>query len=136
MTYKESEFPQMLEVLVNYIKKGIPAEEIVTQAYNLYKEVPIYVGIVNMCLENLVKQQNISQLKKGDSVIIRDKNDTYKAIVEKIDKNNIYLKNVRIISAKKKLKLRVNDIQKIYKIEKDVLGKLWPSLKFKKHKET
>ncbi len=136
MTYKESEFPQMLEVLVNYIKKGIPAEEIVTQAYNLYKEVPIYVGIVNMCLENLVKQQNISQLKKGDSVIIRDKNDTYKAIVEKIDKNNIYLKNVRIISAKKKLKLRVNDRQKIYKIEKDVLGKLWPSLKFKKHKET
>ena len=132
MTYKESEFPQMLEVLVDYIKKGIPVDEIVSYAYKLYKDVPIYIGIVNMCLENLVKEQNVTQLKKGDSVIIKDKNVTYRAVVEKIDKNNVYLKNVKIISDKKALKVRIYNKQKVYKIEKDVLGKLWPSLKFKK----
>jgi len=132
MTYKESEFPQMLEILVNYIKKGIPAEEIVEQAYNLYKKVPIYIGIVNMCLENLIKEQKVSEIKKGDHVIVKDKINTYEAVVEKIDKNNIYLKNVKVMSNSKKLKLRINSKQKIYKIEKDILGKLWPSLKFKK----
>jgi len=132
MTYKESEFPQMLEVLVDYIKKGIPIDEIVSYAYKLYKNVPIYVGIVNMCLENLVKEQNVIQLKKGDFVIIKDKNVTYRAVVEKIDKNNVYLKNVKIISDKKTLKVRIDNKQKVYKIEKDVLGKLWPSLKSKK----
>ena len=132
MTYKESEFPQMLEVLVDYIKKGIPVDEIVSYAYKLYKDVPIYIGIVNMCLENLVKEQNVTQLKKGDSVIIKDKNVTYRAVVEKIDKNNVYLKNVKIISDRKALKVRIYNKQKVYKIEKDVLGKLWPSLKFKK----
>jgi hypothetical protein len=132
MTYKESEFPQMLEVLVDYIKKGIPVDEIVSYAYKLYKNVPIYIGIVNMCLENLVKEQNVTQLKKGDFVIIKDKNVNYRAVVEKIDKNNVYLKNVKIISDKKTLKVRIDNKQKVYKIEKDVLGKLLPSLKSKK----
>ncbi len=132
MTYKESEFPQMLEILVNYIKKGIPAEEIVEQAYNLYKKVPIYIGIVNMCLENLIKEQEVSEIKKGDHVIVKDKINTYEAVVEKIDKNNIYLRNVKVMSNSKKLKLRINNKQKIYKIEKDILYKLLPSLRFKK----
>jgi hypothetical protein len=97
-----------------------------------YTRCPNLHWYVNMCLENLVKEQNVTQLKKGDSVIIKDKNVTYRAVVEKIDKNNVYLKNVKIISDKKALKVRIYNKQKVYKIEKDVLGKLWPSLKFKK----
>jgi hypothetical protein len=43
---------------------------------------------------------------------------------------NIYLKNVKVIANKKNLKMKLKK-QKLFKLEKNVLAKLWPSLYFK-----
>ncbi|MFN3550888.1 MAG: hypothetical protein ACK4WJ_03670 [Endomicrobiia bacterium] len=132
MTYKESEFPQILEILLNYAKKGFPLDEIIKESYKLYKNVPIYIGIVGMCIENLVREEKKENFKKGDVIIVVDKDKVYQGIVDKIDKNgNFSLKNVKIIENKKVVKIKFKD-KKLFKIEKNILQKLWPSLYFKK----
>jgi len=132
MTYKETEFPQILEILAEYSKKGFPLEEIIMNLYKLYKDVPIYIGIVAMCLENLVKETKEKDIRKGDFIFLFDKNFIYQGEVKKIEMpNNIYLKNVKVIANKKNLKMKLKK-QKLFKLEKNVLVKLWPSLYFKK----
>ncbi len=132
MTYKETEFPQILEILINYAKKGFPLDEIVKEANKLYKNVPIYVGIVGMCVENLVREEEKENFKKGDVIIVVDKDKVYQGTVDKTDKNgNFSLKNVKIIENKKVVKIKFRS-KKLFKIEKNILQKLWPSLCFKK----
>lgn len=132
MTYKETEFPQILEILMKYAKKGLPLDEIIKETYNLYKNVPIYIGIVSMCLENLVKEEKKENFKKDDIIILMDNDKIFQGVVDKIDKkNNLSLKNVKVIENKKFVKVKIKQ-QKLLKIEKNILQRLWPSLSFKK----
>jgi hypothetical protein len=84
MTYKETEFPQILEILAEYSKKGFPLEEIIMNLYKLYKDVPIYIGIVAMCLENLVKETKEKDIRKGDFIFLFDKNSFIKEKLKKL----------------------------------------------------
>lgn len=131
MTYKESEFPQLLEVINEYRKKGIPLEEIVKQAFELYKRVPIYIGIVSMCLENFVSESLPDKLKNGDVVVVMDKNCIYQGKVQSVKNNKVKLKNLKIVYKKNIKELSLKN-KKVFKFNYNVLEKLWPSLSFKK----
>lgn len=134
MTYKETEFPQVLEILNEYAKKGIPLEEVVLETYNLYKKVPIYIGIVASCVENLVNECKYEEIKKGDRVVIVGKSCVYKGTVDKIYKNGkLKLKNLQVVCRKDKIEINIKK-QKVYKFNKNVLEKMWPSLSFKSNK--
>lgn len=133
MTFKESEFPQLLETLTKYAKQGLPMEDIVQSVYDLYQKVPLYIGIVGMCLENMLKSVSFTEVKSGNEVYIVDKNFVYCGKIDKITKNTLTLKNVRVIKRYKKNKLGVKiNKQKIFKLNRNILKTLWPTLYFKK----
>lgn len=131
MTYKESEFPQLLEILNNYRRKGVPLEEVVAQAYDLYKRVPIYIGIVGMCLENFVTESSLDEIKTGDTIVIVDKDYVCYGKLQQKKGNTVKLKNVKVVQ-KKPIKVISLKNKKVFKFHYDVLEKLWPSLSFKK----
>ncbi|MCX7716506.1 MAG: hypothetical protein N2Z73_03725 [Endomicrobia bacterium] len=131
MTFKESEFPYLLEILANYAKKGLPVEEILKSAYDLYKKVPIYIGIVNMCLENIIKDINQTEIKNGDELIIIDKKNIYHGKVSKVENNKLILKNAKLITRNQKNQILLKlDNKKIFKFNRNVLKTLWPTLYF------
>lgn len=133
MTYKESEFPQLLEILIDFKKKKIPLEEVVSQAYKLYKRVPIYIGIVGMCLENFVSEVSPDKVKKGDTVVIIDKNNIYQGKIQSVCQGKVQLKNMKVTNIKKSGTVSLRN-KKIFVFNYNVLEKLWPSLSFKKNR--
>ncbi|MCS7151686.1 MAG: hypothetical protein NZ928_04830 [Endomicrobia bacterium] len=130
MTYKESDFPQLLEILNGYRTKGLPLDEIVKQTYELYKRVPIYIGIVGMCMEHFVNEITPNEIKNGDTIVIMDKNVVYKGKVQLKKNGKIKLKNLMVIQKKTTQDVNIKN-KKIYKFNYEVLEKLWPSLSFK-----
>ncbi len=133
MTFKETEYPEILKQLNNFAKEKFPINEIVKQTYRLYQKVPIYPGIVSTCVANILQNVKPESLKVGDVVIIEMNKSFYEGQVNKIKKSYIELKNVKVLQYKKSARLRLKN-NKIKKVTKDTLAALWPSLNFEKEK--
>ncbi len=131
MTFKETEFPEILKLLNDYAEKIYPVNLIVKEAYNLYQKVPIYIGIVGNCLANVIKETEFKDLKVSDIVIIKDKNTFYQGQIKKIKNGSLELKNVHEVKIKKNANLKVKK-SKVLKLNFSTLQQLWPSLSFKK----
>lgn len=134
MTFKETEHTEILRRLNEFAETVYPVNEIVKETYRLYKKVPIYLGIVGMCMENILKPTKYEELKVGNTVIVKNKNNIYEGKVAKIKKSYLELKNVKVIQQQKKLKVKIGKRNEIKKINFDTLRNQWPSLDFKKEK--
>ena len=135
MTYKENEFPMLLEKLNEYSETVYPVNEVVKWTYRIYKQVPVYPGIVDSCLEKMVIPLKLSDLKRGDHVILTRSDGFIEGEVVKVDLKGrrVLLKDVKLLKRKKRLNAKLHG-EEVIKIDDDVLKRLWPSLSHKEKK--
>lgn len=135
MTLKETDFPLLIRFLKNLISKEsdpLIIKELIIHLINLYEQVPLYPGIVNMCLNNSLKEHKPEEMLVGKRYFIQIKDDSYVGTVAEKGNKSILLKGVKIYTSEDELDLNLKEIQKVYSVNDRVLNELWSTLVFEK----
>ncbi len=138
MTFKETEFPSLLKFLKTFVNEEtdpILIKEVLIQFIKLYEDVPLYPGIVGMCMGKVVKTVGADDLTVGQKIYVKNKDDSFYGTVVKKDSDGIILKNARCVSAEDELELGYRELERITVVNEKVLEELWPSLVFEKEKK-
>jgi len=138
MSFKETDFP----ALIKYLKKIVEEEkdpmlvkELVTQLVKIYEDVPLYPGIVNMCISGVAKTVKPLEVQVGQRVFIRNHEDCYCGTVDSKDGEGIVLKGVKSVTSEDELDLGYREMEKVTVINNEVLKEMWPSLVFDKEQK-
>ena len=134
MTFQESDYPNLKREIINLIHKyRNPAlvVEILKEIWETHKRIPIYPGIISMCLPSMVKEKKTEELKRGEKVLIKTRTLEILGTIKSSGKKRITLKNPEIVRRPKSVEVKSKEIRKILALEKGVLGKIWPTLVFK-----
>lgn len=139
MTFQESEYPNLKREIINLIHKyKNPAlvVEILKEIWETHKQIPIYPGIISMCLPSMVKEKKIGELKKGERVLIKTKTLEILGTIKSKKKDSIMLENPELVRRLRSVEVKNREIKNILALEKGVLEKIWPTLIFKEHEST
>ena len=137
MTFHESDYVSLNKEMVNLIRKyKNPAlvVEILQEMWEIHQQVPLYPGIITMCLPSMVQEKRIGELKKGQKVLIKTRDCEVLGAIKSIKGDRIILDNPEVMKQTKSIEVKGKEINKILVLEKDVLGKVWPTLVFEKPK--
>lgn len=137
MTLEQSEFQSLVELMIELCRRYPDPrthEAILSELRDMYKKVPIYPGIITMCLPKVVQLAELDKLKEGDEVIFSMKDgQTISGKVAEIDQKEIKLaecKQLNIRSLAEKVSVQKETVEKARRIMRDVLKKEWPTLNF------
>jgi hypothetical protein len=134
MSFKETDFTGIIGYLKGLIatqKDPILFRAMVTKLVEIYDQLPIYPGLVNMCVGQAQKTVEPKDLKKGQTVFIATDNGFVSGTITKTGKK-ITLKNVMSASESKTTEVDFGEIKQVSMINEDVVKELWPSLVFDK----
>lgn len=138
MSFKETDFPG----LIKYLKKIVEEEkdpmlvkELVTQLVRLYEDVPVYPGIVSMCISGVAKSVKPEDVLVGQKVFIKNRDECVSGTVAEKDGEGIVLKAARLVSTEDELDMGFREMEKVVIINHDVLKEMWPSLVFDKEQK-
>jgi hypothetical protein len=134
MTFQESDYPNLKKDIINLIDKyKNPAlvVEILKEIWETHKRIPIYPGIISMCLAGMVKKKKIKELTPGEKVLVKTGNQEILGTVKSIGKKEILLENPDIVRSPKNVKVKNKAVKELLAMERDVLEKIWPTLVFK-----
>jgi len=139
MTFQESDYPGLKREMINLIHKyKNPAlvVEVLKEIWETHKQVPIYPGIISMCLPSMVKEKKIGELKKGERVLIKTKTLDILGTIKSKKKDSIMLESLEIVKKSKSVEVKNKEIKNILAVEKGTLEKIWPTLVFKEREST
>ncbi len=139
MTFQESDYPNLKKEMINLIQKyKNPAlvVEVLKEIWETHKQVPLYPGIISMCLPSMVKEKKIGELKRGEKVLIRTPGCEVVGTVKSKKGKRIVLEKPEVVRRPQSVEIKKEDIKKILVLEKGVLEKIWPTLVFKEHEST
>ncbi len=134
MTFQESDYPGLKREMVNLIHKyKNPAlvVEVLKEIWETHKQIPIYPGIISMCLPSMVKEKKIGELKKGERVLIKTGTLEILGTVKLKKKDRIVLENSEVLKRPKSREVKNEEVKKVLSLERGVLEKIWPTLVFK-----
>lgn len=138
MSFKETDFPG----LINYLKRIVEDEkdpllvkEMVAQLVKLYESVPLYPGIVSMCVGSACKSVRPEDVQVGQKVFIRNHDDCFSGTVSHKDGEGVVLKAVKSVTLEDELDMGFREMEKVVVINNDVLNEMWPSLVYDKEQK-
>jgi len=136
MTFKETEYPGLIRSVLRIGGESVHAGRILKEAVEVDNQIPLYPGIVSMCMNALLEEVKIPDLKKGDTVVLKLSGG--EEVLGKVDKTaktgSITLKNASVLKKVKSFKFMPGKVRGLSRIKKDILQKTWPSLVFKSDK--
>lgn len=135
MSFKETDFTGLMGYLKGLLatqKDPILFREMVSKLVEFYEQLPVYPGIVNMCLGQAQKVVEVAEVKKGQKVFLSTSDGYLSGTVEESYNGKISLKDVFVASDSKTIEVDVNKISKVVVINENVVKELWPSLVFDK----
>lgn len=134
MTFQESDYPGLKREMVNLIHKyKNPAlvVEVLKEIWETHKQIPIYPGIISMCLPSMVKEKKIGELKKGERVLIKTGTLEILGTIKFKKKDSIMLESLEIVKKSRSVEVKNKEVKNILAVEKGALEKIWPTLVFK-----
>ena len=134
MTFQESDYPGLKREMVNLIHKYENPSlvvEVLKEIWETHKQVPIYPGIISMCLPSMVKEKKIGELKKGERVLIKTKTLDILGTIKSKKKDSIMLESLEIVKKSRSMEVKNKEVKNILAVEKGTLEKIWPTLVFK-----
>ncbi len=138
MSFKETDFTGLIGYLKGLLatqKDPILFRELVSKLVEFYDQLPVYPGIVNMCLGQAQKVVEPKDLKKGQTVYITtDKGFISGVVAKKVD-SKVALKDVVSAEPAKTVEVDVKKVAKAVVINENVVKELWPSLVFDKEQK-
>ena len=138
MSFKETDFPGLITYLKNLLKNEkdpVLFKELVEQLVEMYDQLPIYPGIVNMCIGQAAKAADAKALEVGQQVSLKVDEDSILGVVKSKTPKGLVLKNATIATLDDEFEVEFREITKATVINKNVVKELWPSLVFDKEKK-
>ncbi|MEW6040077.1 MAG: hypothetical protein AB1633_00970 [Elusimicrobiota bacterium] len=131
MTFKESEHINIIERLAGLSDADIPMDEIIKETWKLERRIPLYPGIVVMCMNSVIENDEPGKLKPGEKVILTTGKGQYVGTIKEISDDEIILQDATFYKREDKVSVKKNELGRVEKINKKTLEKVWPSLVFK-----
>jgi hypothetical protein len=134
MSFKETDFTGLIGYLKGLLatqKDPMLFKAMVEKLVEIYDQLPVYPGLVNMCINQARKDVDVKDIKKGQTVYLTTKEGMIAGVVAKTGKK-ISLKNVMTATESKTIDVDVKKISKAEMINDKVVNELWPSLVFDK----
>ena len=134
MSFKETDFTGLIGYLKGLLatqKDPMLFKAMVEKLVEIYDQLPVYPGLVNMCINQARKDVDVKDIKKGQTVYLTTKEGMIAGVVAKTGKK-ISLKNVMTATETKSVDVDVKKISKAEMINDRVVNELWPSLVFDK----
>jgi len=134
MTFQESGYPGLKRDIIKLVHKyENPALmiEVLKEIWETHKQIPIYPGIISMCLPSMVKEKKVGELKKGERVLIKTGTIEILGTIKSKKKDSIFLENPELVKRPKGVEVKSREIKSILTLEKNALEKIWPTLAFK-----
>ncbi|OQB49523.1 MAG: hypothetical protein BWY02_01393 [bacterium ADurb.Bin157] len=138
MSFKETDFPGLITYLKNLLKNEkdpVLFKALVEQLVEMYDQLPIYPGIVNMCIGQAAKAADAKALEVGQQVSLKVDEDSISGVVKSKTPKGLVLKNATIATLDDEFEVEFREITKATVINKNVVKELWPSLVFDKEKK-
>ncbi|MDD2998309.1 MAG: hypothetical protein PHV05_04550 [Candidatus Riflebacteria bacterium] len=138
MSFKETDFPALIKYLKRIVedeKDPMLVKELVTQLVKMYEEVPLYPGIVNMCIGGVTRVIKPEEVEIGQRLFIKNREDCFSGTVATKDGEGIVLKAVKTYGSEDELDLGFREMEKVTVINSNVLNEMWPSLVFNKEQK-
>jgi hypothetical protein len=135
MTFKETDFPSLVRFLKTFVTEDsdpILVKDVVLKMIKLYEDVPLYPGIVNMCLGGLVKNVPAREVVDGQKVFVRSGEDLFCGTVVQKDDDGVVLRGVKSVTSEDEIDLGYKEMQTVRVVNDKVLEEMWPSLVFPK----
>ncbi len=135
MSFHESDFPSLIKRIGNINEKyKHPAlsEKIILELGKIYDTIPIYPGLVENTIFNMIKEVKESDLKKGEWIAFEKSGKKYAGRIKNIDKDSIEFENLIVISEIEDKRISTSEVNNIIKINEDQLKEDWPMLIFDK----
>ncbi|MDD3377303.1 MAG: hypothetical protein PHF08_07600 [Candidatus Riflebacteria bacterium] len=138
MSFKETDFPGLITYLKNLLKNEkdpVLFKALVEQLVEMYDQLPIYPGIVNMCIGQAAKAADAKALEVGQQVSLKVDEDSISGVVKSKTPKGLVLKNATIATLDDEFEVEFREITKATVINKNIVKELWPSLVFDKEKK-
>lgn len=138
MTFEETELQRLVDEIIRLLEKyrddSRALEIILSELKSLYRKVPIYPGIITMCLPMVVKSVDPKQLKEGDEVSLLMKDDRIlTGKISGIAQNEVKLVNCFESEGQKpcgERAVQLKDLKEARLFTREILHKEWPDLDF------
>ncbi len=138
MTFEETELQRLVDEIIRLLEKyrddPRALEIILSELKSLYRKVPIYPGIITMCLPMVVKSVDPTQLKDGDEVSLLMKDGrVLTGNVSGISQNEVKLKNCLESSGQRPCDehaVQLKDLKEARLFTREILHREWPDLDF------
>jgi len=138
MTFEETELQRLVDEIIRLLEKyrddPKALEIILSELKSLYRKVPIYPGIITMCLPMVVKSVDPKQLKEGDEVSLLMKDDRIlTGKISGIAQNEVKLVNCFESEGQKpcgERAVQLKDLKEARLFTREILHKEWPDLDF------
>ncbi len=137
MSFKETDFTGTIGFLKSLLanqKDPILFRAMVEKLVNIYDQLPVYPGLVNMCIGQAQKAVEPKDLKRGQKVFVTTDTGYVSGIVAKTG-NYLHLKNTLVVTEEKNTELDFGEIKQVASINDNVVEDLWPSLVFDKEQK-
>ena len=134
MSFKETDFTGLMGYLKGLLatqKDPMLFKAMVAKLVEIYDQLPVYPGLVNMCINQARKEVDVKDIKQGQTVYLTTKEGMISGVVVKTGKK-ISLKNVMTATESKTVEVDAKKINKVEFINENVVNELWPSLVFDK----
>jgi hypothetical protein len=135
MSFKETDFPGLMV----YLKKLLAEEkdpllfrELVAQIVQMYDQIPVYPGIVNMCVGQSAKAIDPKEVEVGQKIFVRNHDDCFSGRVSEKNDDGIVLKEALTVAEDEELELGFKEMEKVTLVNENTLKEIWPSLVFDK----
>ena len=138
MTFEETELQRLVDEIISLLEKyrddPRTLEIILSELKSLYRKVPIYPGIITMCLPMVVKSVDPKQLKEGDEVSLLMKDDRIlTGKISGIANGEVKLVNCFESEGQKpcdERAVQLKDLKEARLFTREILHKEWPDLDF------
>ena len=137
MSFKETDFPLLIKFLKTFMAKEtdpILIRDVLQQLIKMYEDVPLYPGIVSMCLNTAVKEASPQDLTIGQKIYVRNREDCYHGTVVAKDADGVTIKGVKSVTSEDELEIGFKEMERVSFINEKVFEEIWPSLVFDKGK--
>lgn len=131
MSFKETEFPSWVAFLKSLEKKNsnpFLLRDIVRLMIQLYEKIPLYPGIVEMCLNAALQFTEPEKLQMGEKIYFHCQGRYYTG--EILSKSSSTIKVRAENNTLAEQFFPINELKQIVRLNEKVLEELWPSLVF------
>lgn len=138
MSFRETDFPGLIKYLKKIVdeeKDPILVKELVSELVKLYEDIPVYPGIVNMCLGGIAKAIKPEDIQIGQKIFIKNRDECVSGTVTEKDGEGIVLKAAKLVTSEDEIDLGFREIEKVVIINNEILKETWPSLVFAKEQK-